>query len=83
MISSKDLYGCDPKEWKDMSFTDALKYRIEKLNIQNDKIVTIFNNLDFKKEEDRCIYNSLSNKQNKIIKAIKWNEFLLNELEEY
>ena len=82
--STEYLYGISPVEFKDKTYEEALKLKIEKgvelARRLADESSEVFNNREVIPDAaDR--YNEIAIRLSDVIKALKFNEFLLNEYE--
>ena len=80
--STEYLYGITPTKFKDKTYEEALKIKIEKgvelTKRLADRSSEVFNNREVIPDAaDK--YNELAVRLSDVIKALKFNEFLLNE----
>lgn len=68
MKSTKELYDIEPKELIDMTYLDAIRYKIYKAK----SLITELQEVHYMNRDDYRI--------NELIDAIKFNKALLNEL---
>ena len=80
MKTSLFLYGCDPEEFADMPYREAIKYKIAAAKTTMHTVASQLDDM-YKRGAVREEYQQSEYRLTKIKDSIEFNERLLNEIE--